>query len=329
MDLLHSRRAELETSALPSYLVECRWFGRKDERLSSCRIACMSRLADDPAIVLCELETTSNGPAGQSPERWLLPLAIIWADDELRPLSQELAIADVSFDGAAGLLTDASRYPRSRAACSKAYRRLRALRPARAKWSSRTVKRSKYGCRRRTATLSLGCLPDQSNSSLIVGRSVMLKIFRRVAGGPHAEAEISRYLTEGGFGNSPRLLGEVTRIDGAGQRHSLAVAQAFVPNQGDAWTWMQQQSSCERLDAAPAAEAPTAVERTAANAWRAAIGRRLGEMHVVLARQTDNPAFSPRAARPEDVAAWVAGAERGVEPAHTRHSPTAPPRAPT
>ena len=47
-----------------------------------------------------------------------------------------------------------------------------------------------------------------------------------------------------------------------------------------------------------------------------AIGRRLGEMHVVLARPTDNPAFSPRAARPDDVAAWIAGAEEEVTGAY-------------
>jgi maltose alpha-D-glucosyltransferase / alpha-amylase len=40
-------------------------------------------------------------------------------------------------------------------------------------------------------------------------------------------------------------------------------------------------------------------------------------MHVVLARQTDDPAFSPRGARPEDVAAWVAGAEEELGRAYT------------
>ena len=108
---------------------------------------------------------------------------------------------------------------------------------------------------------------EQSNSSLIVGGSVMLKIFRRVAGGPHPEAEMSRYLTEGGFGNTPRLLGEVTRIDGAGQRHSLAVAQAFVANQGDAWTWTLAALSRTPRCCVPRRKPPAREARTA-HAWR-------------------------------------------------------------
>ena len=78
---------------------------------------------------------------------------------------------------------------------------------------------------------------EQSNSSMIVGDAAMLKLFRRVSTGPHPEAEMGRYLTEQGFANVAPLLGEVVRVDSAGERHSLAVAQGFIRNQGDAWTW--------------------------------------------------------------------------------------------
>jgi maltose alpha-D-glucosyltransferase/alpha-amylase len=316
LELLNSRRAELESAALPSYLVERRWFGRKDETLSSCRIACMSRLApEDPAIVLCELETTAEGRAGHAPERWLLPLAIVWADDVVRPLSQELAVADVSFEGRAGLLTDAFSLPVFARSLLEGLSSTARIAASEGEVVFEDCE--KVGVRVSMADDdSVTWLPvEQSNSSLIVGRSVMLKIFRRVAGGPHAEAEMSRYLTEGGFGNSPRLLGEVTRIDNAGQSHSLAVAQAFVPNEGDAWSWMQQRL-VERLAVSARGENDGRGEEGCEN-LAAAIGRRLGEMHVVLARQTDNRAFSPREALPEDVAAWVAGAEHELRRAYT------------
>ena len=78
---------------------------------------------------------------------------------------------------------------------------------------------------------------EQSNSSVIVGDIAIIKMFRRVTAGPHPEAEMSRYLTEQGFANTPALLGEVVRIDPDGTRHALVIAQAFVRNQGDAWTW--------------------------------------------------------------------------------------------
>ena len=78
---------------------------------------------------------------------------------------------------------------------------------------------------------------EQSNSSLIVGDVAMLKMFRRVTAGPHPEAEMGRYLTEQGFANIAPLLGEMVRVDPDGERHALAIAQGFIRNQGDAWTW--------------------------------------------------------------------------------------------
>src|SRR5207253_10822934 len=84
---------------------------------------------------------------------------------------------------------------------------------------------------------------EQSNSSLIVDDAVVLKIFRHISPGQHPEAEMSRYLTKRGFANAPPLLGEVCRIDKKGDRYSLAVAQGFVRNQGDAWTCMLDRSN--------------------------------------------------------------------------------------
>ncbi len=48
---------------------------------------------------------------------------------------------------------------------------------------------------------------EQSNSSMIIGDVAMLKVFRRIAAGPHPEAEMGRYLTEQGFANAAPLLG--------------------------------------------------------------------------------------------------------------------------
>ena len=314
LHLLERRRAELEDVVLPAYLAERRWFGRKGQALSACRIACISRLtAGDPAIALCEIETMVEGPAGQTAERWLLPLAVVWADDHVSPLSRELALAYVSFDGSAGLLTDAFSLPLFAHSVLEALASDERMPSSEGEVAFEACDEAGGGGPMADSVTWLSA--EQSNSSLIVGRSVMLKIFRRVAGGPHPEAEMSRYLTEGGFRNSPRLLGEVMRIDGAGQGHSLAVVQDFVPNQGDAWSWMQQRLK-ERLGACARWEADANAEEDC-SCLAAAIGKRLGEMHVVLARPTKNPTFSPREALSDDAAAWVAGVEQELDQAYT------------
>jgi maltose alpha-D-glucosyltransferase / alpha-amylase len=46
-----------------------------------------------------------------------------------------------------------------------------------------------------------------------------------------------------------------------------------------------------------------------------AIGRRLGEMHLVLARETDDPAFAPEQASAADAADWAGRAEERLQKA--------------
>ena len=156
---------------------------------------------------------------------------------------------------------------------------------------------------------------EQSNSSLIIGDALMLKMFRRISGGPHPEVEMGRYLTRRGFANSPALLGEVVRVDPDGTRSSLAVAQRFVRNQGDAWTWLVDHLIRGLDDLAASAEPPASAGDHIADydALAAIIGRRLGEMHAVLGAPTGEPGFAPVRASAADVAQWaerVRGATR-------------------
>jgi maltose alpha-D-glucosyltransferase/alpha-amylase len=118
---------------------------------------------------------------------------------------------------------------------------------------------------------------------------------------------MSRYLTSQGFANAPALLGEVSRIDRDGERHVLAVAQAFVRNQGDAWTWALNQAN-RAFDATASREASAEARGDDIrdyHALAATIGRQLGNMHVVLARPTDDPDFAPQRATAADVDAWI------------------------
>jgi maltose alpha-D-glucosyltransferase / alpha-amylase len=135
----------------------------------------------------------------------------------------------------------------------------------------------------------------------------MLKMFRNVTGGRHPEPEMSRYLTEHEFGHAPPHLGEVVRVDAQGTRYSLAVAQGFVRNQGDAWTWTLDLLS-RAINELGGGDADADAREDLiedCEEFAAMVGRRLGEMHAVLAHPTDNEDFSPRSATEEDVAAWV------------------------
>src|SRR5262249_43618004 len=124
---------------------------------------------------------------------------------------------------------------------------------------------------------------EQSNSSLTVDDVVMLKIFRRVTTGHHPEPEMSRYLTRQGFANAPPRLGEGVGMDDKGHRHSLAVAQRFIRNQGDAWTWTLSQftRTLDNLATDEATSEARADDVEDYNTFAATIGRQLATMHTV------------------------------------------------
>jgi maltose alpha-D-glucosyltransferase/alpha-amylase len=158
---------------------------------------------------------------------------------------------------------------------------------------------------------------EQSNSSVIVGDVAIVKLFRRVTDGPHPEAEMGRYLTENGFEHTPALLGEVVRVGQDGVRHALAIAQAFVRNQGDAWTWTLDllQRGLSDITSGDEAVAADAARHTDYDQFASLVGRRLGCMHLILARSTDNPDFAPEHADAAMTASWADHVEAQLDAA--------------
>ena len=65
--------------------------------------------------------------------------------------------------------------------------------------------------------------PDQSNTSVVFGRRLIMKLFRRVEPGPNPDVEIGRFLLDRGFGHA-------TQVD-ASQAY-LAVATAEAERRG-------------------------------------------------------------------------------------------------
>jgi maltose alpha-D-glucosyltransferase/alpha-amylase len=145
----------------------------------------------------------------------------------------------------------------------------------------------------------------------------MLKIYRRISPGQHPEAEMNRYLTTHGFTHAPSLLGEVVRIASDGIPSTLSIVLQFVRNEGDAWTWILDHltRALDALATATPAEASGADLFADCDAIAAAIGRRLGEMHAILARDTADPAFTPEFASAADSAGWANKAEERLQKA--------------
>jgi maltose alpha-D-glucosyltransferase/alpha-amylase len=87
---------------------------------------------------------------------------------------------------------------------------------------------------------------EQSNTSVIYGDRFIMKLFRRLEAGQNPDYEIGRYLTEQRhFPNIPAVAGALEyrqrRANGTNAKKeeptTLAILQAFVPNEGDSWVY--------------------------------------------------------------------------------------------
>ena len=151
---------------------------------------------------------------------------------------------------------------------------------------------------------------EQSNTSIKFEDRYVLKFLRRLESGPHPELEMSKYLAGRGFIRVPPLVASLEYEQPGAEPTSLAMLQAFVPNQGTAWDPAVAHARAflnDKLDAA--------VEYTAAAAL---LGKRTAELHLVLSADHDDPAFAPVTLTTAHAVALSAAIQRDAEVALTR-----------
>ncbi len=289
--LTPGNRALLERDILPAYVRRRRWFAAKDQRIEEIVISYSALIGQTPDnLLLAELSVRLSTRT----DVYLLPLAIVWTD-AASPLAQQLAIATVTIGTRDGILTDGFAVdvlPETLIAQFRCGTAL-ALDDGELRFiATPQFTAAGFSDHDRICRLSA----EQSNSSLLIGRVAMLKLFRRIPEGIHPEVEMSEYLTKNFYANTPPLLGAVWRVMNDGARYALVVVQGFVANQGDGWGWSL--STLKNADGKN-------VAATAYVDFASAIGRRLAELHAVLGRRTDNPDFAPAPANVQDAAEWA------------------------
>ncbi|MBT2339361.1 MULTISPECIES: maltose alpha-D-glucosyltransferase [Pseudomonas] len=309
-------RTTLEQTILPNWLQKRRWFAGKDSAIEKVDIVYGVRFGDPQhPVLLSEIDVTSGGQT----LRYQLPFGLLAEDQLGSALPQQLALSRVRRVRQVGFITDAfslESFVRSVLRSMQAG----AVLPCK-------DGELRFEPAEGLAALNLGDEPEvrylsaeQSNSSVVVGGNLVLKLIRKVASGVHPELEMSAYLTAAGFSNISPLLGSVIRRDAQGEDALLMIAQGYLSNQGDAWEWTQ--NNLERALRDELADAVSEQEQHY-NAlgelkdFAGMLGQRLGEMHQALAQPTDDPDFAPQATNAKqaqaigkDVAAQVENALR-------------------
>lgn len=149
---------------------------------------------------------------------------------------------------------------------------------------------------------------EQSNTTTLVDKHYVIKIYRKLESGINPEIEVGRFLTEvARFANSPQLLGSIELIEGE-RRSAVGIVHSYLQNQGDAWTvtsayldrFVEQARLLTATDAQSESEDQISYLR-----YVAQMGRRIAEMHVALASRGDIDGFHPEPVTANDVSLWI------------------------
>jgi len=305
-----STRNRLETIVLPEWLPSQRWFGAKSRNIRQTRIADWGEL-EGAALVFIDVSYQEGGD-----ETYFVPLAISSGEtaEKVSAKAPAAVLASVSTHSGPGILHDAFHDDRF---CHGFLKLI-----------------AESGRRQSQSGVIEGCggklLPElgggadqplpirrgsaeQSNSSVIFGDKLILKLFRKQHAGPNPDIEIGRFLTErAGFSAIPPFAGSADYQPPGRESSALAILQGLVPNEGDGWEWTLEElnryfETCAHTEFPRVEEIPRAlmehcgepvspVVRDHIGAYleaAATLGRRTAEMHSALANARGEAAFEP------------------------------------
>ncbi len=158
---------------------------------------------------------------------------------------------------------------------------------------------------------------EQSNTSIVFDRALILKSLRRPGSGINPDLEIMHFLTSRtSFPHVPRLRGWIEYADRAGETAIVAVLQHFIDNLGDGWryTLAALRRLCDWLDQSPAAPEEVAQQLTGSLAREMCeLGVVTGGLHAALASDPSLPAFSPEPVAREDTRRWASSIAQSLE----------------
>ncbi len=295
---------------LPARLPKQRWFRAKDAALRSIALAASGVLSKDDHswfLGLFEARFSEN----VKPQLYFMPLALDWKEVRLQsPAAQAQTIAKTRRGPREGTLFDA--LADDQFVLELIDRIRNGARIPFGKGELRfnpTTEFEHLPAPEQPAIRRLGA--EQSNSSVMIEDHLVLKIYRRVETGIQPEIEMGRFLTEvAHFPNTPALLGSIEIDLPAKKTAAIAVAQAFVRNQGDGWAFtlsyldrflddviLQTSDQIAHLD-------PVSAHAVYLNQMQQ-LGTRTAELHKALCPVEADTAFQPEPVAAADVSEWI------------------------
>ena len=313
--LTPNRRASLE-SLLLDYIPTQRWFGGKANTIKQATLRTAIPIQDQEGEVGCLTLVQVDYVQGD-PELYTLPLSFATGAEADRLQSdwpRQVLGKLLLQDGTAGVLFDALASP---AFCQALMGMI--LNRSQNQVAGGEVRASNTPALARiladapTPPPSLS-KAEQSNSSIIYGDKLILKLFRRLEVGINPDLEINRFLTLKEFPSVPPLAGALEYFTAAGEPLTLGVAFGFIGQAKDAWlTTLDSLSRYydrigvlnakgQSAPSIPTDAFPLLPDKITAEIEELigtyiesarSLGERTAALHLALASDTDNPTFAP------------------------------------
>lgn len=307
-------KSELEKILL-AYIPAKRWFGGKARKLKAVEIVDSAPLANDIAASFVFVQISY---AEEEPDLYMLPLSYASGHqaDELRSYQIQSVVANLAVKGKEenGVLYEAVMDPAFNQALLSAFGKHRKIKTVRGELHFTNTpglkQRLSGGNGKIEATVSRA---EQSNTSIIYGDRLILKLYRKLDVGLNPDQEIGAFLTERAFQNTSHLAGAIELHAQKSQPMTLGLLQNFVHNEGDAWSYTLDSVS-KFLDSAHMEkvevphvdfsveqllhriqDAPGTVFEPLGSYLESVriLGQRTAEMHRILASETREAAFKP------------------------------------
>jgi len=306
-------RILLERDCLLPFMIRQRWFGGKARNPRAVHLVDWALLVRGPEPAFLTLAEVTYADGSQ--ELYSVPLAVKSGEDAVDLLKNHVHAVVAPISGARkGALYDPTIDPGFGAILLDAIEagRLFTGRQGMLHALTTTAFTAVRGSKTDPLEIRRGSA-EQSNTSILYSRRLILKLFRRIEPGPNPDFEIGRHLTEQtGFTRTPALAGALEYERPGEEPTTLAMLQAFVPSQGNGWEHAveevrrylertagrslptQETGTGTLIDRCERRPSPAVVDAIGGYLDSAALlGRRSAELHLALASKLDDPAFAP------------------------------------
>ncbi|MDQ3280703.1 MAG: maltose alpha-D-glucosyltransferase [Acidobacteriota bacterium] len=313
-EIFATRQRDALSSAIAAYLPTRRWFGSKARAIQHITVRDAVELPNDARLAVLDVEFNEG-----EPQTYLLPLGIANVRRE-QDQSRNVPIIARLREGA--VLYEPVQEEAFANALLDTIGRKKQLKGKRGSITGVTTKSFKQ--LRGTGKLETHVLGvEQSNTAIIYGQNLFLKLFRRLEQGINTDVEITRFLNEEtSFEHTPRIAGTLEyQDDRTGTATTVGILQGYTPNSGDAWSYtldsigryydrlLSDPAMVERIEKATPKESifalaqgpvPDVARETIASYLADAelLGRRTAQLHLALASRDDDRAFAPEAFTP-------------------------------